>query len=1253
MNVSYKKLKRWAGIFLATALLLPTAMLLMLYIAPIQQIAKRQVTQWLTTLTGVEIQVKSVHIHFPLRVEFQRVSIGTLFSVEQFTTNIHLRPLIHGSIEADYIEATNIRLYTETKTGLTQIGGSAERFRANDISYKWNERKVDIHDILLAKSYISIHDSVSSSSRSDFPRQLPIAFAISKLQLHHVATDYANTKALLKAAADNIILHDIAAESTMQLSLMQLNVQNGSLSFQPKGNRPLMCTKLSAQADSLYYTHQSLLGKLTHLEFTESHGLQMQKGKINFAWKDQALSLPHIELQTVHSNLYGHLYLSPHSTSQVSIDGDLKARIGYTDMVEWSKSIGNKAEQFANLYPNEALSISIAINGSEEQLHIRQCNITLPTAFDVALNGVAYHITAPLQREALCNWSIHTYNINFLNAFINLDTAQRLNLPYGMSYQGRSRYALDTLHTQCALTLNQGTAIIEGGYRSSNKTYTLAIETDSLDLHAILPNSKLGKVSLQSNLLGHGTDYKQEKTSIYGDIQLHSLEWGEQTLSNASAQISINSRTLHAQASCHDSLMQWNLTTVVRYAPDKLDAQLYASLNNINMTALGLSRTDIRPAFQCHATLTIDSTHTYTLSSRFSDIRLSTSTQSMAPQPFDLQGKMATDTIQIDITSGDLTFSASAHTEGSPWQWQSPILLMREGHTNNLDLHVVLSAGIDNPVNNYLALMGINIQALNATINNQAGGIIGNLTLDSVSTQEIQTGRMVFSACYTPNSLHANIQTEELTWRTPQLSLQGIAYGTLVWEFPFTPSKLSGILHLATMHFSMPAYSLFLHATDTLSITIENGKLHVKDLPLYATGKQPLILSGNISFLGHTPIANLQLSAHNVNLIQATSTNETILYGKALVRANVAMSGPFNALVITGDLLLSNNSSIHYTYKDAILTANNQLDNIITFVNFNTTTPHPKKRTPTSSVTINVNISIAPTAQLEVLLGASRQNYITLQGGGLLNLQYSPTNGIRLSGRYTIMNGELNMNVPLLHVSHMSIRSGSAINWSGNPRNPQFNILAEERIRTSVTLDNTPQSILFVAGISITDTMEKLGIQFTLSAPESASMQNMLAALPPEERSKLSVALLTTGLYLGEGGTGNLMNTALMGILQSQLDNISRDAFRTIDVSVGINPLPDGVSGISTRTGYSFSLAKRLWNDRIRIIIGGSVTTSNERIEDNAVIDNISIEWHITPNGNQYLRFFYDKNFESILEGEIRETGIGYAYRRQYWKIRR
>jgi hypothetical protein len=263
-------------------------------------------------------------------------------------------------------------------------------------------------------------------------------------------------------------------------------------------------------------------------------------------------------------------------------------------------------------------------------------------------------------------------------------------------------------------------------------------------------------------------------------------------------------------------------------------------------------------------------------------------------------------------------------------------------------------------------------------------------------------------------------------------------------------------------------------------------------------------------------------------------------------------------------------------------------------------------------------------------------------------LQYTPTNGPRLSGRYTIESGKLNMNVPLLHVHQMDIRSGSTIQWTGDITNPILDITAEDRIKASVTLDGEPQSVLFVTGLSISDTVDKLNVLFTLSAPENASMQNSLAALSTDERNKLAVALLTTGLYLGEGGTGNLMNTALRSFLQSQLDNISRDAFRTVDVSVGIEPLPDGVSGVSTRTDYTYSIAKRFWHDRIRVIVGGSVTTSNERVASDAIISNISIEWRITPTGSQYLRFFYNTNYKSILEGEIRETGIGYAYRRKF-----
>jgi autotransporter translocation and assembly factor TamB len=105
------------------------------------------------------------------------------------------------------------------------------------------------------------------------------------------------------------------------------------------------------------------------------------------------------------------------------------------------------------------------------------------------------------------------------------------------------------------------------------------------------------------------------------------------------------------------------------------------------------------------------------------------------------------------------------------------------------------------------------------------------------------------------------------------------------------------------------------------------------------------------------------------------------------------------------------------------------------------------------NLSVNIGVSIAPTVEIEIMIGASGQNTGAIQGGGSLSLQYTPTNGPRLSGRYTIESGKLNMNVPLLHVHQMEIRSGSTIQWTGDITNPILDITAEDRIKASVTLD--------------------------------------------------------------------------------------------------------------------------------------------------------------------------------------------------------
>ena len=1187
---------------------MPTAVLFVLYTPLTQNALMQWSVTWLSQQMGIEIKVKKVRLKFPMQIEAQGIRAGTLFATNNFSSNIRLRPLIQGVVKAEYVSVSGLHLHTDTLTDIT-----IQRFRADDITYNLHERKGHIHRVLLDESNAVLQRDTPSKPQDNLINKFPLSLTITDMRFLHIGATYANTQMELNSRIDLIALHDIAVDTTFRTSLQDIEIEDGAFTLEQNGQEPWSLTEVSLHADSLCYSPTSVVGRFTRMAFKESHGINLQEGTIAFAWSDGTVSLPYFALHTEHSAINGHLRTLDYGSKVTSIDGDANLNIGYADARLLAKRIGGITEELANLYPTETLSASIALNGTTSQLQLTRCNLSLPTAFHLSMRGSAQDITTPQKYMVQCHYEAKTYNLDFLTTLIKDST---LHIPSNIAYKGDIFYSPDTLHVLCDLTLNSGSATVEANYMPARKAYTLYLLTDSLDIRQIMPHGELGIASLQAYITGNGTDYMSDATSLYGILQLHTLQWAERTLNNISAQISIADRRMHAYAACDNQLMQWNMKASAKYAFDTVEATIHAQISDIDMHALQLTTVDIHPALQCHATLRIDSGEVYSLQAHLSDMALTVPTQRIQPRPLTLQAMLTPDTTLLAIGSGDLTLIASAHIEGLPWQWS------KDTHTLSRldDLQATLTAGNDNPLSNYLNLIGV------------------------------ETDSLRFIARYTNNTLHAHLQSGPLTWRTPQMTLQGKAFGDFVWGEAFAPDDLYGLIHLTSVQYTLPAYNLQLHTIDTLSIPLKEGSLSFNTLPIYTTDKQPLWLHGKITLFG-IPTAHLRLTTSGTNLLYPQATRDALLYGKAIISADIAMDGPFDALSLTGYLKLLANTSIHYTYRDAILTSSNQLDNVVTFVTFDTHSPitaSPKAKRPNSGLSINLNLNIDPNVQLEVVLGASGQNRVSLQGGGMLNLQYIPVTGLRLAGKYGIEAGELNINVPLLHVSNMTIRQGSTITWSGNPKNPMLDISAEERIRASVTLDGSPQSIVFVAGVSFSETVEKLGIQFTLTAPENASMQNTLATLSPDERGKLAVALLTTGLYLGEGGTGNLMNTTLMSILQSQLDNISRDAFRTIDVSVGIEPLPDGVSGVSTRTDYSFSIAKRLWDNRIRIIIGGSVTTNNERIEDDAVIDNISIEWRINPVGNQYLRFFYEKNFENILEGEIRETGVGYAYRRRF-----
>ena len=169
-----------------------------------------------------------------------------------------------------------------------------------------------------------------------------------------------------------------------------------------------------------------------------------------------------------------------------------------------------------------------------------------------------------------------------------------------------------------------------------------------------------------------------------------------------------------------------------------------------------------------------------------------------------------------------------------------------------------------------------------------------------------------------------------------------------------------------------------------------------------------------------------------------------------------------------------------------------------------------------------------------------------------------------------------------------------------------------------------------------------------MSSPENAIIQNELNALDQETLNKYAVAMIITGTYLG-GKQGVTASNALSSFLDAKINQLSGTAIKDFNVNIGINDAMNAETG-NAYTNYSFSFSKRFLNDRITVVIGGELN-SGDRPDKSAgnetFINNISLEWKLNQAGNRYIRIFYDKNYQSLLEGEITETGVGYVYKRK------
>lgn len=485
--------------------------------------------------------------------------------------------------------------------------------------------------------------------------------------------------------------------------------------------------------------------------------------------------------------------------------------------------------------------------------------------------------------------------------------------------------------------------------------------------------------------------------------------------------------------------------------------------------------------------------------------------------------------------------------------------------------------------------------------------------------------------------------------------MEGYAIGELEVKGRSSNPILTGDIATEGMHILAEAYNVDISVPDN-TLRIQDSRIEMNRLEAYAAGKSPLVVGGSIDFYDLSKIRlDINLQAKDYQLINAPKTRNALAYGKVFVDLDSRLWGTLDNLRMRGRLNVLGNTDVSYVLKDSPITVHDELADIVTFCDFSEEEDAPQDTLFLTSnrIDMQLNIGIEQSAIVHCILSEDGSDYIDIQGGGDLSMTYDLQNELQLFGRYTIQQGTMRYSLMAIPLNDFQIASGSFVEFQGDILNPRLGISASERVKASVTENSLSRNVAFDVGLALSQTLKEMGLEFTVNAPEDMTIQNELTAMSAEDRGRVAVTMLVTGMYINSNSNirggfsyANTLNT----YLQSAINKLAGQAISTIDVNLGIEN--STTESGSTTTDYSFSFAKRFWGNRISLIVGGKVSTGHDAVNNGqTIIDNISLEYRLDKNSTRYVRLYYDRNYESLLEGELTEMGAGLVLRKKTEKL--
>lgn len=433
---------------------------------------------------------------------------------------------------------------------------------------------------------------------------------------------------------------------------------------------------------------------------------------------------------------------------------------------------------------------------------------------------------------------------------------------------------------------------------------------------------------------------------------------------------------------------------------------------------------------------------------------------------------------------------------------------------------------------------------------------------------------------------------------------------------------------------------------------------------------------------------NMDVRTNNFRLMNSTAADNDMIYGTVFLTSNIKVRGDLNQPDVNMTVKVEKGTKFFFALPADDPSVIEQ-EGIVQFIDADAPPFNGQKalksdsisKAPVKGINLTAKLEVDPEAELNVVVDPANGDALKVKGDANLTATMDPSGKISLTGRYEIKDGSYNLSVGPLGKKAFKLVAGSTIVWTGDPMSANVNLSALYEVNAApIDLLNEPDNIQaktklpFQVYLMMKGELLKPIISFKLDLPENergalsgtvyTKLQNVNRN--ESELNKQVFALLALNRFIannpfeslsgGGGGVSTLARSSVSKILTEQLNNLASDLIKGVDINFGVNSSEDYSTGsLQQKTDLEVGLSKKLLNDRLTVTVGSSFGLEGPQPQGQSstnIAGNVNVEYALSKDGRYRLRAYRRNQNEGVIEGQIIETGLGFALVVDYNKFR-